>query len=69
MAEFVAGCQFADVPARLIERGKIYVLDNLAAGFVGSTRPWTQMVAGLVSDLGGCRQASCFNCPEQTGVC
>lgn len=44
LAEFVAGTTFDDLPADLAERMKTYVLDTLAAGFVGCNLPWSQIV-------------------------
>ncbi len=68
LAEFVAATSFQDLPPALIERIKVYLLDNLAAGFVGSAQPWSVMVADLAQELGGREQASVLHRPWRTDV-
>ncbi len=63
LAEFVAGTSFDRLPAGLIDRAKVYILDNLAAGFIGSVQPWSLIVADLVRELGGVGACSVFNQP------
>jgi 2-methylcitrate dehydratase PrpD len=53
LASFVAQTGYADLPNEVIEKARIYLLDNLAAGFVGSVQPWSLIVASLARDLGG----------------
>lgn len=66
LAEFVAETDFDRLPADLIGRAKVYILDNLAAGFIGSVQPWSLLVAGLVRELGGAEVCSVFNQPWRT---
>ena len=47
LAEFVAGTGFEDLPQTVVEATLVYILDNLASGFIGSQTPW----AGMVSEL------------------
>ncbi len=61
LAEFVARTDFDRLPARLIDRAKVYLLDNLAAGLIGSVQPWSRIVADLVRELGGNGACSVFN--------
>jgi 2-methylcitrate dehydratase PrpD len=61
LARFVATTSYAELPDVLIERARVYVLDNLAAGFIGLAQPWSEMVAGMVRQLGGAEQASIFH--------
>jgi 2-methylcitrate dehydratase PrpD len=68
LARFVARTTYADLPAGLVERARVYVLDNLAAGYVGSAQPWSGMVADTVQALGGAPQASVFRRPWRTDV-
>src|SRR5204863_8554732 len=49
-------------------KARIYLLDNLAAGFVGSVQPWSLIVASLARDLGGSGGASVFNHAWQADV-
>src|SRR5437762_6050127 len=60
LARFVNETGFEDLPADLVGRAKVYLLDNLAAGFVGSVQPWSLIVASLAQELGGSGRASMF---------
>lgn len=60
LAEFVAETKYEDLPADLTERMKTYVLDTLAAGFVGSSLPWSQIVYGIERDNGSTGPCSVF---------
>jgi 2-methylcitrate dehydratase PrpD len=52
LAGFVASTTFSDLPADVIERMKLYLLDTLAAGFAGSQQPWSRMVHDAERDRG-----------------
>ena len=60
LARFVAGTGYRDLPGEVVGRLKVYVLDNLAAGFVGSVQPWSGIVADMVRSQGGNPRASIF---------
>jgi 2-methylcitrate dehydratase PrpD len=60
LAEFVATTTYEDLPADVAERMKTYVLDTLAAGFVGCKQPWSQMVYGVERDNGSAGPCSVF---------
>ena len=47
LAEFAAELRYEDLPPAVVQALKVYILDNLAAGLVGSGTPWAQMVMGL----------------------
>jgi 2-methylcitrate dehydratase PrpD len=68
LARFASQTRYEDLPPGLVDKAKIYVLDNLAAGFVGAEQPWAQIVAGLARDLGGNEEASVFNQPQKADV-
>ena len=51
LSQFVAETTFDDLPAYLIDKMKVYALDNIASGFVGSDQPWSQIVAETVKSL------------------
>src|SRR6201996_8514834 len=53
LAEFVASTTFTDLPADVVERMKLYLLDTLAAGLAGSQQPWSRMVLDAERDRGG----------------
>jgi 2-methylcitrate dehydratase PrpD len=65
-ARFVHTLDFAELPARVVERMKIYILDCLACGFAGALRPWAGMVRDLALESGGAAEASCFCVPRRT---
>jgi len=60
LAEFVADTAYEDLPADLTERMKTYVLDTLAAGFVGCKLPWSQIVHDVERDNGSTGPCSVF---------
>jgi 2-methylcitrate dehydratase PrpD len=68
LARFLANTTYADLPRALLDRARVYVLDNLAAGFLGSAQPWSAMVADAMQALGGAPQASVFQRAWRTDV-
>jgi 2-methylcitrate dehydratase PrpD len=64
LAEFVAQTRYSDLPQSVIDHTKGYVLDTLAAGFVGSGLPWATMVLELVREHGGNGSCSVFGTGE-----
>ncbi len=68
LARFASQTRYEDLPPDLVDKAKIYVLDNLAAGFVGTAQPWARIVAGLATDLGGREEASAFNQHQKVDV-
>jgi len=50
LAEFVANTHFKDLPQNVVEATRVYILDNLASGFVGSGTPWAGMVTELAHE-------------------
>lgn len=61
IARFITDTGYVNLPANVIEKAKVYVLDNLASGFVGAEQPWSKKVSALVGDLGGREEASVFS--------
>ena len=57
LAEFVAGTRYEDLSMSVVEATRIYILDNLASGFVGSVTPWADMVGELARE--GASQGPC----------
>ena len=68
LARFVAQTTYSDLPARLVEQARVYVLDNLAAGLLASVQPWSAMVVDTLRELGGAprRPRSCSSRGEVT---
>ncbi len=52
LAHFVAATCFEDLHPELIERFKVYVLDNIASGFIGSVQPSSTIIAEMVRESG-----------------
>ena len=50
LAEFAAEIRYEDLPSAVVQALKVYILDNLAAGLVGSGTPWAQMVMRLARE-------------------
>jgi len=50
LAEFVATTAYDDLPAGVIDAVKIYILDNLAAGFAGARTPWADIAASFCQE-------------------
>ena len=50
LAEFAAEIRYEDLPSAVVQALKVYILDNLAAGLVGSGTPWARMVMGLARE-------------------
>jgi 2-methylcitrate dehydratase PrpD len=68
LAQFVHQTTFADIPSAIIDEFKIFVLDTIGAGFIGSLQPWTQKLTGVVQRLGGAPEASVINQPWKIDV-
>jgi 2-methylcitrate dehydratase PrpD len=68
IAKFVDETNYEDIPPALIDEFKIFILDAIAAGFIGSMQPWSRMVVDMVQSLGGNEEASVFNQSWKTDV-
>ena len=66
LAEFAAEIQYEDLPPPVVEAVKVYILDNVAAGLVGSGTPWAQMVMGLARESAPTGPCSLFAQRETT---
>lgn len=58
LASFISDLDYGDIPAEIIEKIKLLILDTLGCGLFGSTIPWTIMVAELVEELGGKKEST-----------
>ena len=52
LAEFVEQTRYEDLPGSVVEATRVYILDNLASGFVGSLTPWAEMVGEMARESG-----------------
>jgi len=68
LARFVKETRFEDLPTEVVDRLKIYILDNLACGFLGSVQPWSKIIAEMTRAAGGKEEASMFNLTWKTDI-
>jgi aconitate decarboxylase len=68
LAGFAATTQFDQIPADVIERIKLSLIDGLGASLQGSTLPWTQIVHEVIRDEGGKPVASIWGSGHRTSV-
>lgn len=53
LAAFAADLDYSAIPSHVIQRAKDCLLDSLAAGLYGFSRPWSRIVTDLVQGLSG----------------
>lgn len=51
IAEFVAGLRYERIPAEVLERLKLLVLDSLGCALYGTNLPWSQILIGCLARL------------------
>lgn len=68
LARFAAALRFEDLPAEVIERIKLSVLDSLGCCVHGATLPWTRKVAELARAEGARPVASIFGMGSKTSI-
>ena len=61
LAKFVYETDFEDIPPDLIDEQRMFILDVVAAGFIGSQQPWTKMLVQMVRELSGKPEVSVIN--------
>src|SRR6201996_8678062 len=68
LARFAATTRFEQIPAEVIERIKLSLIDGLGVCLQGSTLPWTRMVHDLVDEEGGKPVASVWGRGQRTSL-
>src|ERR1700754_128735 len=68
LARFAATTRYADIPASVIDKVKLSVLDGLGVCLHGATLPWTQKVRDVVLADGGNPIASVWNSGVRVGL-
>jgi hypothetical protein len=68
LAHFAAKTRYADIPATVIARVKLSILDGLGVCLHGATLPWTQKVRDVVLADGGNPLASVWNSGAKVGL-
>lgn len=52
IAHFVADSRYTDIPVRVIELGKIHILDSIACGLAGCVSSASQIARGYIAEAG-----------------
>lgn len=60
LAKYVCSLDYAAIPAEVLQMGKNCLLDSVAVGLHGSTKPWGKIVGALVKERGGNGASSIF---------
>lgn len=60
LVNFAVKTKFENLPREVVEHAKVYVLDNIACGMVGSVQPWSNMVASMIREAGGTEECTVF---------
>ncbi|MDP2242223.1 MAG: MmgE/PrpD family protein [Burkholderiales bacterium] len=68
LARFGAALQYEDIPAAVIERIKLSILDSIGCCLFGATLPWTRKVAALVEGEGAQPVASLMGFGRKSSV-
>ena len=68
LAKFAATTRFEQIPAEVIERIKLSLIDGLGVCLQGTTLPWTRIVRDLVHDEGGKPVASIWGSGYRTST-
>ncbi|MFL9918892.1 MmgE/PrpD family protein [Paraburkholderia fungorum] len=68
LAEFSSRIEYDDLPADVVERMKLSVLDSLGCILHGNSLPWTERVLDMVRVEGGMAVASVFGTDVRTSV-
>jgi aconitate decarboxylase len=68
LARFAAETRDRDIPADVVERIKLSVLDGLGVCLQGTTFPWTRMVREVVQHEGGKEIASLWGTGERSSL-
>ena len=53
LAAYIAGLEWDDIPAEVVERAKYLLLDGIGCGLYGSIKPWSQIMVESLSKLDG----------------
>ena len=51
LALFVADLRFEDIPAEVVSRAKLLILDGIGCGLYGATKEWSRIMVGTLSKL------------------
>ncbi len=65
MAEFVAGLTFQAIPAEVLERIKLLILDGLGCGLYGADLPWTRILRETLATVDDGRHSGLWGSRER----
>jgi 2-methylcitrate dehydratase PrpD len=60
LARFAVELNYREIPAEVIDRVKVCILDTFAVSVYGSTKPWSQTVSKLVRETGARGRSTVF---------
>ncbi len=58
LANWIHELKFNDIPRQFVEAAKDNILDMFGCGLFGSTKPWVSVVAEMVKEWGGSKEAT-----------
>ncbi|MDC1383774.1 MmgE/PrpD family protein [Candidatus Puniceispirillum sp.] len=65
VAEFVSGLTFEDIPAAVIERIKLLMLDSIGCGIYGANLPWTNILKKTLGAIDSSNDCSLFGSDQK----
>src|ERR1700744_3770582 len=68
LARFAAATRYADIPAAVVDKVKLSILDGLGVCLHGATLPWTRKVRDVVLADGGNPIASVWGSGAKVGL-
>lgn len=60
LVQFALRTRFEDLPSDVVQRAKVFVLDNYACGIVGASQPGAKMVEEMLREGGGREECTIF---------
>jgi len=66
LADYVAGAEFDDLPARVVAAAKLYILDSFGCQIGGATMPHAQVALALFGELGGVEESTILATGQRT---
>ena len=68
LADFACGLAFDDLPADVVQKVKMHVLDSIGVGLAGSATEYASMVVGLARQSGGSAESTLLAAGERLGA-
>jgi aconitate decarboxylase len=65
MAEFVSGLRYESIPAEVVARIKLLMLDSIGCALYGSDLPWTRILQDALGDLDATRSCAVWGTKQR----